>query len=423
VRAGILLLLCAACASDAEYVRNGDALFAQKGYEAAQAEYFKALELNPDSAAAHLGLGIVYLYTGRFEEAEQAIARARRIEDTERAIVTLSILRHQQKRYVEAASLLREALARAPDSAMLHFRLGLVQLDAGDLESAADALTTAVTLDPQMLDAHVQLATALKRLRRYQEALDVLTDARRSFRGREVGELHSSLGEVYEAMNMPDYAKHAYEQALKRDPSSVGAMCGLARTLRAVGGYTEAIEMLQKGLRDQPNAVPLHLELGLTFEEYQLKPQAVQSLLKVTELSPFLPDPYPRLLVLLDDPAKLYEVLAKAARALPDDATVQLRYGRAAFDKGDMPAAAAALGRAIAVEPSSVEGNYYLGLAQLRSGNKDGAQETYEALKYLDAAKADELLDAIDKPPPGEVAAPAAAKAKRKSGRAKRRRR
>ena len=44
----VFLALGSACASDGQYVRRGDELISQQNFQDAQAEYFKALELNPN---------------------------------------------------------------------------------------------------------------------------------------------------------------------------------------------------------------------------------------------------------------------------------------------------------------------------------------------------------------------------------------
>src|SRR2546426_10550931 len=105
-RLGVLAALLCSCASDAKYVHEGERLAAAHQYDKAVQQFMAALERNPNASRAHLGLGKVYLETGRFDEATKTIEQARRIDDSEEALVALAMVDYAQKRYADAASLM-----------------------------------------------------------------------------------------------------------------------------------------------------------------------------------------------------------------------------------------------------------------------------------------------------------------------------
>lgn len=111
--------------------------------------YERALDVAPEHAAAHLGLGYLRQESGDLSEAE----------------------RHYRK-----------ALAGEPSNATAAFNLGVALEDRGRLREAVRAYRRALEADPTLSDAHCNLAALLEReddgagairhLRAYREAID-----------------------------------------------------------------------------------------------------------------------------------------------------------------------------------------------------------------------------------------------------------
>ncbi|MEE8410693.1 MAG: tetratricopeptide repeat protein [Myxococcota bacterium] len=393
------------CAGEARYVEQGQLYASQRKYGQAIEQYMMALEENPDSALAHLNIGLVYLATGRFDEAAKAIEESRSVKETDDAIVALSMVHYQQKQYTEAAKLMELALQRSPDKAIHHYRLGLIREQAGDVARAVDAFQMTITQDPGLIDARIRLGLALKQLQRFDEALDVLKEAVRDMRdaNAEVGvvsNLQVALGEVYEAMKMNDYAEHSFKLAVKNGPKNGAAIAGLGRIMRARGEIEAAIEMLTAAIRKVPNDGRVRLEIGFAYEEFRLEPQAIESLKKAIELDKRLTGAYPVLLELMAkhnaSSTDTINVLAIAAEVMPDDLDIQIRYGKAAYKRKEYAPATEAFEKAIELEPANIEANYYLGLSQAAVGNIDEAVNSANALQYLDPNKAADLIRAIE---------------------------
>lgn len=422
----VAVMAAGACASEAMYIEEGRALLGQRKYEEAIEQFLSALEANPDSAKAHLNLGLVYLAMERYPEATKAIEQSRAIEDSDEAIVALATVFFQQKKYTEAAALMQEALQRSPERADHHLRLGIIRRRAGDLERAIESLQMAITQDPAMLEARIQLGLCLKELKRYDEALDVLKDAVRDMRENDenVAEVQAALGEVYEAMALTDYAEHSFKLAVKNDPANGPGIAGLGRALRKKGKIEEAIEMLaQAAARTAPNSPPILLELGLAYKEFRLEDQAVETLTKAIQLDPRQVNAYAPLLDLLDkrkaSADEVFKVLAKAASAMQDDIDIQIRFANAAHKKRQYQPAIKALTHVITdLDPTHVEATFLLGLNQLAADQIDEATQTANALQYLDPDKAVELIRMIQAGPPND-----GKKKKRRKRRRKKRRR
>ena len=80
----------------------------------------------------------------------------------------------QQKKYADAVSPLRAAVALAPKDAVLQADLGHALLKQEDFAAAAQTLTSAVQLNPKMTAAWSDLTEALYLTGQWAEALDAL---------------------------------------------------------------------------------------------------------------------------------------------------------------------------------------------------------------------------------------------------------
>lgn len=400
--AGIGLAILSACAVAPRPSQMGPVPPREQTPEEALIQIREAIAREPDNGELYLGLGNVFVGLGEPAEAEAAFARAADLGQRPRANMRIARLRRLEGRYQEAARLLHEALSLTADDGALHYELGRVQLAAGDNTSAVASFETATGLAPGFGPAFVDLASALGTLGRYDDAAEVLEDAL----GREPklppAPLAAKLGEMYEALGRGDDAGRAFRQALRDDPDNVEATAGHARALWATRDEVHAIELLRKAIEKHPDAALLHLEIGLAYEEFRVPNQAVESLFEATNLDPGLKRAYAPLLRLIEaDPLHrdlLFTVLARAVKVFPDDFEIQLRFAREASRLGKYEAIIPAATRVIAIKPSHVEGNFLLGLAQARSGDRTAAMETHDALLILDPPTAAKLKQEITGP-------------------------
>jgi tetratricopeptide (TPR) repeat protein len=114
--------------------------------EGALRAYRRAVELDPDYAAAWINWGR---------------------------------LLHQQGRHTEAERIYRQALSQCHSDALLWFNLGVLLEDEGHISSALDAYQRALGEDPEMADCHYNLARLYDSLGKPQHAIRHLGQYRR----------------------------------------------------------------------------------------------------------------------------------------------------------------------------------------------------------------------------------------------------
>jgi tetratricopeptide (TPR) repeat protein len=117
----------------------------------AQRAYHRALELDPQMAAAHLNLGKLY---------------------------------HDAKETKKAEAHYQAAIASAPEDAAPFFNLGVLMEDIKQPQRALTAYRAALRLDPSFGDAHYNLGLLLDALGNKSEAFSHLRAARKIYLGK-----------------------------------------------------------------------------------------------------------------------------------------------------------------------------------------------------------------------------------------------
>lgn len=158
-----------------EFYRISDralALYRQGGFEDAISEWKKALELDPQDAAAISNLGAALHGAGRLDDAAREFARALELDpDNVRAHTNIGIALARSKKYDEAARHLERALELRPGDAQARSAYGGMLVETGETEKALVHLRIALELTPDSPDALNNYAGALAHAGRYQDSL------------------------------------------------------------------------------------------------------------------------------------------------------------------------------------------------------------------------------------------------------------
>jgi choline-sulfatase len=182
----------------------GEAEIAKKDWPAAEAEFKKCLDLNPNFDQAMTGLSRALLYQNKDEEAKQWARNALKynrenyrawyqlgfieaktnkpaaISDYEKAVAIqsnfvplrrdLGLLYYQQQNYAEAAKHLAKAAELGVDDAPLWNFLGISYSRTNRLPKAIESYKRALKLDPDLVEAHLNLAYAYQRMNELRSA-------------------------------------------------------------------------------------------------------------------------------------------------------------------------------------------------------------------------------------------------------------
>jgi tetratricopeptide (TPR) repeat protein len=178
------------------------------------AAFAKIVERDPNNAARHEDLALIYLQTGRTND---------------------------------AALQLREAIRLNPQSAPAHYNLGLALVQLQQLNDALREFNEAAALDPTLGEAHLNIGAILQATGKTDEAL---THFQRATELRpDSAEAHSNLGRLLAMRRDDTAATAALERAVQLRPDLVSALTGLTwlRASSASGDLRDAAAAIRLG--------------------------------------------------------------------------------------------------------------------------------------------------------------------------------
>ena len=135
----------------------------------------RVLNDNADNIAAHTALVGIYARMRQFDLADRHYGVAAGLSPVPAVLhLNLAVARVAEGRWVEAASLVEDALAIAPGHAAALTQLGNIRSTQGRVDDAIENYRLALTNDPGLLMARERLAKNLVAAARYREAVEVL---------------------------------------------------------------------------------------------------------------------------------------------------------------------------------------------------------------------------------------------------------
>ncbi len=203
------------------------------------------------SARAHTNLGLALLNRGRLEAAEAEFERALELDPRYRfATVNLGRVRIWQDRLEDAERLFADL--RVAHSTDLDPIMGLaaVAVRRKDLAQATRLLERAVELKPGAVLPRFHLGMALLGLGRAKEAISRLREASSS--NPRAAELHLALGAAYAQAGDPKRAIQSFKATLSLVPGTSEAIYGLAHVLVDNGDAAQAVALLNGLLEHHP---------------------------------------------------------------------------------------------------------------------------------------------------------------------------
>ncbi|MFO0994538.1 MAG: sulfotransferase [Hyphomicrobiales bacterium] len=217
----------------------------------AEAEYRKAIELEPQSALFQFNLGNLFHSLGRNEEAEQYLVRAAELDPryAEPHNNLSNVLRSLNRR-AEALEALGRALAINPKFAMAHNNIGNIKRDFNLTSEAEESYRTAIACDPKLAIAHFNLGNVLRETGRAAESA---ASFRKAF---ELNPFHADayrhLVQV-EKINPDDglvaYMQSLYEAPLTRNEDKKHYAFALGRIFDQAGQWDRAFGYFAAGNR------------------------------------------------------------------------------------------------------------------------------------------------------------------------------
>ncbi len=393
-------------------------LYEQKGEEA-QARVQRAVDKQPDNAAAHLLLARIREKRGApIEELRQVYASAIKAAPMDASIrVHLVDTNLRAKQIKEALVAAQTASAALADDLELLDALGRTQALAGDTQQALSTFRKAASLDPRIAKPHVRVAAiqrelgnvaaAIASLQRAVELDPEQAQAREDLIGlwvsRKQGasavqfskELQQKMpqsdsGYLLEAtahlrMKAPERAVVALRAGLAKMPGNRELARQLQRALVSAGKEREADAFAQEWVKKNPDDAGMHFEIGgraIALRQLPLAEKHLRTSLALRADHPIALNNLAWVLSTQGKPGAL-PLIRRANDLLPDQPVFLDTLALVLAADKQFGEAAGALRKAISLAPSEPIYRYNLVGVSLQAGDKATAKAELEKLAAL----------------------------------------
>ncbi len=261
-------------------------------------------------------------------------------------------------------TLWHNTLAKNPSSWMAQNNYGIVLMERGDYESAAERFARAIALKPDHDQARLNLGMVAERQGRLEEAWAWYLDALRVKPG--FANAYYNLGRIATMQGKPHEAIGHYERAIASDPTHDEALTNLGILFADRGDAKGAAGLYRRALDVNPYAVRAHLALG----NLHLDADRIDEALKA---------------------------FGMAAALEPSNPVLRNNMGIALAGKGRLDEADREFRASITIRPDYVDGLLNLGILRANRGDVANARQLLTRVLHLDPqnARARQQLDAL----------------------------
>ncbi len=353
----------------------------------AEADFRKVIELNPDFARAHRGLGQLLLDAGKTEEAKRELARALELEPRlagVRLYYASALLKTGEN--AQAAETLQIAIVQGEADASTHALLGVALERVNKREEAFASYSRALELEGSNAVAREGRGRLFERRGEWLKAIEDYSAAYRSVPSRDLAlqlaQLHARAGQGQAAIQI-------YRSLLREKPEDFDVRAEMIRLMTENEQGEEALKEVEKLVAAQPkNAKLLGLAGDLFFttqpevaasyytralevngEDNRLRVQLGAALVRGLKAEAALP------------------VLAEAIRREPNSHAAHANLATALFKLNQYPQAAREFLWVIQSRPEIAASYYFLAICFDKLGDCQQATRAYqEFVKRADPA-------------------------------------
>ncbi len=268
--------------------------------------------------------------------------------------------------FVNDETLWTYTLQRDPNSWIAHFNLGSALLDQKRYRDAITQIKLAIALRPAYGDDYFNLGIALDKLGRTPEAEEQYRTAMKLEPGSprtylNLGELMIRTGNLVEAESL-------FRQGLKISPDAPSLQADLGGILLKTGRLQEAIGFYQEAVASNPDVAGLQYDLGAVLFQTGNFPQAGEHFELAVKLDPQMTAAHENLGVILARSGRLSEAIDQFSAVLeinPQAQAARDNLALALAQSGRIPEAIEQF--KVALEKNPADAKARAGLAQLQA--------------------------------------------------------
>lgn len=367
-------------------------------------------------SAAELRRALNLISTRQLSSAEKHLDSILKKEPgNARALNLLGVVRAEQLRHQDAEELFKRALTSEPHLADARVNLALLYSATNRLAEAATELEEALRMNagraaPHLVRVLRRLASDAHQGAEFEKALAYLLRAKTI--APTDADVLFEFAMVALRLALYDDAVGALAAALKKRPDEPKLIYALARAQMSRGEKLESEKLFRRYVALMPEDAGGHYGLGHALVSLQRNAEAKQHFARSLELQPVQTEaPYQLgLLAYAENEVEAARVwFAKVLARYGEHVGALVGMGLVNYNKKEYEQARHHLERAVALDARDIKAHYYLGLTYARSGDKEGARRELDIAGKLEREQkhADKIiLRLLEKPPAEESRQP-----------------
>lgn len=318
-----------------------------RDYPAAERGFKEVLKADPQSAAAYINLGVVYMRENRLDPAIAALESGKKLAPNIPGVdLNLGLAHYRKSDYPKAApyfaNVVKAVPATEPTGVQARYLLGMSHFMNDDYLETVQALEPIFKDEQDDIDYLFVLGICYGKLKRTSDSQR--TFARLVETGGDTPHLHLLLGKAYLDLYDDHKAQAELEKAVAADPKLPFGHYNLGVDYQRLGILDKAGEQFDQEVAVSPDLPWAYESRGTIYLDQGEIEQAGRMFSKALAINPKLPTS-------LGGMGKVYMRQGK-----PQEAALYIQ-------------------RALALQPDSANLHYQLGQAYLRSGKREDAQK------------------------------------------------
>ena len=254
------------------FIEEADAYAAEGRYTAAMESYQAAIKADPQNVAIYLSLAKLQIYSGEYEAAAVNAENALLLDKTRsQSYGLLAWARANMGDYLEAENFISTGLDLDPNNAFLHaiyadILAKRVMADVAELDTldiAIEESQKAITMGPDLLEAHWARGIVLEITGNYEEAIIQLERAIEI--NDKIAALHLLLGRNYFAIEENDEAIFEFTKAYSLNPTDPIPNWYVSQVYARLGEYSKAVQAAETAVNDAPSDPAMYGNLGTMY--------------------------------------------------------------------------------------------------------------------------------------------------------------
>lgn len=243
----------------------GQVSMSRRNYAEAVDHFNKTLAQVPGANRVHYSLAMAYRGLGDAEKVKEHLAQQGtvgvRVSDPlidgladliegERVYLSRGKLAFEAKRYADAVTEFRKAVAAKPDSVTARINLGAALTQMGDVSGAVEQFEEALRIEPGKANAHYNLAVLLTGQNKHDQAIAHL----RSVLSVDQNDLSARLLLAQELAKSERFeeALAEFSRVVQADSSNEGALIEQVKLLYRKRQFKQALEAVERGHAQYP---------------------------------------------------------------------------------------------------------------------------------------------------------------------------